>query len=433
MLRKQRRPAGLPRALPDAWFERRRERVFEVGLLVPTSGSAGIWGPSTIACARLAAEEINRNGGLLGQEVRLRIVDAADEVDDLAERTDQMLDSAQIDAIVGMHISSVRQKLLGAVRGRVPYVYTPLYEGGERTPGVYAIGETPQQQLRPAIHALTERFGLKRWALLGNDYVWPRISHALARNYIGQAGGAVLDDLYLPFGISDFAPVLDRLARSESTGCCCRWWARTRCSSTASSALPAGVCATWCGCRRRSRRTGCSRSARRTPSGLYVAAAYFASVPSDANMAFKERYYTLFGERAPTLNALGQSTYEGMHFLAALLERSERTGDALVAPDARAAAIPQRARRGVHRQRPQAVSDVPGARRRAPVRSRAAAVAQAAVAHSALARLRTRRYLPESEMCSRLHRCRISRSGDPGSTIHTFLSSAPGGTGRSSL
>jgi ABC-type branched-subunit amino acid transport system substrate-binding protein len=167
LLRKHRQPGWMPGALPDSWFERRRERAFEVGLLVPTSGSAGIWGPSTIACAQLAAEEINRSGGLLGQEVRLRIVDAADEVSELAERTDQMLDDAQIDAIVGMHISSVRQKLLGAVRGRVPYVYTPLYEGGERTAGVYAIGETPQQQLRPALHTLTERFALKRLGVAG--------------------------------------------------------------------------------------------------------------------------------------------------------------------------------------------------------------------------------------------------------------------------
>jgi urea transport system substrate-binding protein len=37
-------------------------------------------------------------------------------------------------------------------------------------------------------------------------------------------------------------------------------------------------------------------------------------------LAFKQRYYNHFGERAPTLNTLGQSTYEGVHFLAALLE-----------------------------------------------------------------------------------------------------------------
>ena len=45
-----------------------------------------------------------------------------------------------------------------------------------------------------AIRALAERFHLKRWALLGNDYVWPRLSHALACRYIRESGGAVIDD-----------------------------------------------------------------------------------------------------------------------------------------------------------------------------------------------------------------------------------------------
>src|SRR5262249_31002344 len=99
-LRKQQRaPIWEPRRPSDAWFERRREQALMVALMVPTSGSAGIWGPSTIACAQLAAEEINRADGLLGQEIRLRVVDAADDIVDLAERTTEMLDNDEIDAI----------------------------------------------------------------------------------------------------------------------------------------------------------------------------------------------------------------------------------------------------------------------------------------------------------------------------------------------
>jgi urea transport system substrate-binding protein len=320
-LRRQRGPGWQSRATPDAWFDRRRERAFAVGLLVPTSGSAGIWGPSTIACARLAAAEINRRGGLLGQEVRLRIVDADDGVADLAERTEQMLDGGEIDAIVGMHISAVRENLRGIVAGRVPYVYTPLYEGGERTPGVYAIGETPQQQLRPAIRALAQRFHLKRWALLGNDYVWPRLSHALARGYVRESGGEVVDDLYLPLGVTDFGPVLERLARLKADALLLSLVGQDAVGFNRDfGAAVDGL--------RRPIRLSCAIEENGllaigagNTDGLYAAAAYFAAVPSDANMAFKERYYGLFGDRGPTLNALGQSTYEGMHFLAGLVER----------------------------------------------------------------------------------------------------------------
>ena len=56
--------------------------------------------------------------------------------------------------------------------------------------------------------------------------------------------------------------------------------------------------------------------------GLFVSSGYFASLDNDANIAFKERYYNHFGQRAPTLNALGQSTYEGVHFMAALARRA---------------------------------------------------------------------------------------------------------------
>jgi ABC-type branched-subunit amino acid transport system substrate-binding protein len=52
---------------------------------------------------------------------------------------------------------------------------------------------------------------------------------------------------------------------------------------------------------------------------LHVALGYFESLQTDANLSFKERYRERFGERAPPLNSLGQSLYEGMHFLAALL------------------------------------------------------------------------------------------------------------------
>ena len=71
--------------------------------------------------------------------------------------------------------------------------------------------------------------------------------------------------------------------------------------------------------------------------GLFVSSGYFASLDNDANMAFKERYYNHFGQRAPTLNALGQSTYEGVHFMAALARRA--------ADDERAAARPAWPRR----------------------------------------------------------------------------------------
>ena len=150
---------------------------FKVALLVPMCGAAGIWGPSCIANAQLAAAELNADRGIFDRPIELMIIDSAIEADTPVEALIELLISTgAIDAIVGMHISAVHQRIARIVRSRIPYIYTPVYEGGETTPGVFAIGDTPDFQLGPAMERLTAMYRHKKWALIGNDYVWPRVS-----------------------------------------------------------------------------------------------------------------------------------------------------------------------------------------------------------------------------------------------------------------
>jgi ABC-type branched-subunit amino acid transport system substrate-binding protein len=281
------------------------------------SGSAGLWGPSCLACAELARDEINRDGGIGGREVTLEVVDAGGTPEAIADAAELLVDGGRIDAIVGMHISAVRQALARRVGGLLPYVYTPLYEGGETTPGVYAIGETPAEQLRPALAWLTQHRKARRWALLGNDYVWPRVSNALARRYLGAAGAEVLDEAYVPLGTERFDDAIQQLAdlspdavllslvgqdsvlfnRAFGASPLARRTVRLSTAIDENMLLAIGGGAT---------------------EDLYVASGYFMTLSSDRHLAFKERYRQRFGLRAPVLSALGQSTYEGLGFLGGL-------------------------------------------------------------------------------------------------------------------
>lgn len=54
---------------------------------------------------------------------------------------------------------------------------------------------------------------------------------------------------------------------------------------------------------------------------LLVSASYFEALNTDANLSFKERYHKHYGSRAPALNNMGESTYEGVHFLASLFDK----------------------------------------------------------------------------------------------------------------
>ena len=103
----------------------------------------------------------------------------------------------------------MRQVVAPRVAGLVPYVYTALYEGGERTPGVFLTGEVPSRQLLPAMQFLSREHGVRRWAIVGNDYVWPRVTARAAHAYAGVAHGAICHEAFLPLGHQ-------RLARARS-------------------------------------------------------------------------------------------------------------------------------------------------------------------------------------------------------------------------
>jgi urea transport system substrate-binding protein len=294
-----------------------------VGLFVPASGAAGIWGPSTIACARLAADELNRSGGVDGREVSLLVVDAASESHDLLPSTAALLANRAVDAVVGMHLSSVRKSLLPLLGGRLPYVYTPLYEGGERHPGVYTIGETPLHQLVPALAALSQHRSPTRWALIGNDYVWPRVSHCYARAALARLGCEVVHESFVPLGCDDYDPIVSQLERSGARA--------VLLSLVGQDAIDFNRLFAARRLAGRVRRLSCAIEENELlaigadlTEELYVAGSYFAALETDANLAFQERYRNSHGVRAPTLNALGQSTYEGVHFLRTLLGRGDR-------------------------------------------------------------------------------------------------------------
>jgi len=187
--------------------------VLDLALVIPLQGSAGIFGPSCELCAQLAAEEINAGEGVLARELRLWVVDGSGSPERVADEVGGLVDAGLVDAVVGWHISAVRQAVAPRIAGRVPYVYTALYEGGERSPGVFMVGETPSRQLLPAMRWLNREHGVRRWSIVGNDYIWPRTTAVAARGYAGVCGGRICDEVFVPLGTRDFPRVVKRLER----------------------------------------------------------------------------------------------------------------------------------------------------------------------------------------------------------------------------
>lgn len=293
----------------------------KVGVLVPDSGPAGLFGPSTRNSATLAAEQINAAGGINGEAIELVFADVGVPPAEAAQAALRLWKGEGAQAFVGMHDSAVREALTGRFNGQVPYVYTPVYEGNSCAPGLYVTGETPSQQLAPVIPYLAANEGASKWYLIGHDYNWPRDTNALAKNYIAKAGGEVVGEEYVPFTVSEFDSSLQRIKESGADAILI--------TLVGGGSVGFNVSFAGFGLDEQALRLG-TLIEENTLAGigaenadrLFSSSGYFASIDSDAAVSFAADYTAAFGADAPALNGLGQSAYEGLMLLAALANKA---------------------------------------------------------------------------------------------------------------
>ncbi|SDD52460.1 ABC-type branched-chain amino acid transport system, substrate-binding protein [Bradyrhizobium brasilense] len=298
-----------------------RSRLRIAGFVCCT-GSPGMWGPAATSSAQLAVADINRRGGILGREVEFSVYDAGGPIEDVLDRAEQAIASDDVDLIMGMHTSAVRVALRGLItRSKIPYIYTPVYEGGERTPGVIAIGETPRWQNRPSIHWLAEAKRASRWYLIGSDYVWPWQSHRAVKHYIKETGGLVVGEEFVPVGEDNHEAQLERI-RAAKPDVVLISLIGTDSVTFNRAFADAGLAATtlrFAGCFDETALLGIGAD---KTENLYCASGYFPSVGSREGDDFRDRYRAMFGAFAPPVGSCSESAYEGFCLLEAAAKRA---------------------------------------------------------------------------------------------------------------
>lgn len=295
--------------------------TFPVALVYPQAGSAGMFGVSCAAAGEVAARMINARGGVLGRELKLVTVDASVGALRVANQVGRLVRSDSVGAVVGWQTSDVRRALAARIEQRVPYIYTALYEGGERTDGVFLTGETPGVQLRPAMRWMRENLDVQRWAIIGNRYVWPLDSAMKCRGYARELGVEIEQQHFCHVGTTDFSDIIEALKRSTCDGALVlllgedavhfnRAFARSGLQDTMVRLSPLMDENMLLG------------SGPEATQELFATAGYFESLETESAIAFKREYAEIHGPRACLPTTMGESCVEGLLLLEALLNRA---------------------------------------------------------------------------------------------------------------
>jgi urea transport system substrate-binding protein len=324
--------------MPDSMpvFEPRTNRTtdFRVALALPRKGPAGIFGLECRAAAELAATEIDACGGVAGRSVQFVDVDAGGDPDTVAATIRALLDSGSIDAVTGWHLSNARQAIAKVVRGRVPYIYAAAYEGGERSDGVLCSGEVPGDQIVASLHWLRTESQLRRWFIVGNDYIWPRGTAVATRVGLQHSDISILGERFLPLGTDDSAVwdrVLEEVIHSRAQGVISLLVGSDAVRFNRAFAAK-GLDATVTRFSPFTDETVILASGADATTNLFISAGWFACLGSAAASEFAVGFARAFdllngtgpiGESAaPPPGTMAETTYSGVHLLAGIASTS---------------------------------------------------------------------------------------------------------------
>ncbi|MES1952760.1 urea ABC transporter urea binding protein [Salinisphaera sp. S4-8] len=193
----------------------------KVGVLHSLSGTMAISESTLKDTALMLIKQQNENGGLLGCQLEPVVVDPASNWPLFAEKARQLLAQDKVDVVFGTWTSVSRKSVLPVFEELNGLLFYPVqYEGEESSRNIIYTGAAPNQQAIPAVNYLMNEVGVERWVLLGTDYVYPRTTNKILKQYLMDQGVAESDIMinYTPFGHSDWQSIVARVKAFGSVG-----------------------------------------------------------------------------------------------------------------------------------------------------------------------------------------------------------------------
>ncbi|OUW27749.1 MAG: urea ABC transporter substrate-binding protein [Rhodospirillaceae bacterium TMED167] len=185
--------------------------TIKIGVLHSLSGTMAISETTLKDTVEMLVDQQNAEGGLLGKKLEAVVVDPASNWPLFAEKARELLTVKNVDVIFGSWTSVSRKSALPVLEELNGLMFYPVqYEGEESSKNVFYTGAAPNQQAIPAVNYYLEELGVKKFALLGTDYVYPRTTNKILEQYLKDKGIAAKDIFvnYTPFGHSDWSKIV---------------------------------------------------------------------------------------------------------------------------------------------------------------------------------------------------------------------------------
>ena len=197
-------------------FALAQSKPYRIGTMQPLSGAAAIIGKTALVGVQMAADRINKAGGINGRPIELIVADYESKPDVGRRKAEKLAVEDMIDAHVGGVLSNVclacmpvweEQKVVNMVGVCLDTTMTTS-KCSRYTfrPFDYA----PAQAVAFAPY-LVNKLG-KKWHIAYADYAWGQSTRDAYADQIKKAGGEVVGTTGIPIGTADMTPFLSKIS-----------------------------------------------------------------------------------------------------------------------------------------------------------------------------------------------------------------------------
>lgn len=211
---------ALMAALPIAAVA--QKEPVRIGVIQPLTGSVAYNGTSDVNGSRLAVEERNRKGGVLGRMVELVIEDGQCKPANSVNAAEKLIQKDKVTVISGAFCSSSTMAVMPVVeKNRIPLVtgvssMAGLTERGNRW--FFRATETDALLAASFAKILVNNLKLKTIAYIGVNDDWGRGGVGEFSKQIEALGGKTVLKEYFDHGTTDFYTLLTRLRANQPDG-----------------------------------------------------------------------------------------------------------------------------------------------------------------------------------------------------------------------
>jgi branched-chain amino acid transport system substrate-binding protein len=190
----------------------RAETPIRIGLVDPLTGVYAAVAQNEVMGAKLAVEQINAKGGILGRPIELLVEDSANDVGTGVQKARKLIERDQVSFIIGDVNSGVAQaiaqvsnekKMLHIVSGG----HTDTITGSDCKWNVYRVCNTTSMEANSISDLLFAQYG-KKWHFITPDYAFGHTLQEAALADLKRLGGTMTGNELTPLGTTDFSAYL---------------------------------------------------------------------------------------------------------------------------------------------------------------------------------------------------------------------------------